>query len=88
MCTLRAHIKFSIFKNIFSGIEKVIITFSILEKKIFQKWKLMCALRAHVSKIHKKKCHIVNQMNQILHQSICSATLINQPEPFEIQLHA
>ena len=36
MCTLRAHIKFSIFRNIFSGIEKVIITFSILEK-IFSK---------------------------------------------------
>ena len=31
MCTLKAHIKFSIFRNIFSGIEKVIITFSILE---------------------------------------------------------
>ena len=36
MCTLRTHIKFSIFRNIFSGIEKVIITFSILEK-IFSK---------------------------------------------------
>ena len=52
MCALRAHIKFSIFRNIFSRIEKVVITFSI-PKKIFQKWKLMCALRAHISKIHK-----------------------------------
>ena len=34
MCALRAHIKFSIFKNNFSEIEKAVITFSIL-KKIF-----------------------------------------------------
>ena len=33
---LRAHIKLSIFRNIFSGIEKAVITFSILEK-IFSK---------------------------------------------------
>ena len=32
MCALMAHIKLSIFRNIFSGIEKAIITFSILEK--------------------------------------------------------
>ena len=32
MCALRAHIKLSIFRNILSGIEKVVITFSILEK--------------------------------------------------------
>ena len=32
MCTLRAHIKFSIFRNILLGIEKVVITFSNLEK--------------------------------------------------------
>ena len=31
MCALRAHIKLSIFENIFSKIEKVAITFSILE---------------------------------------------------------
>ena len=36
MCVLRAHIKLSIFRNIFSGIEKAVITFSILEK-IFSK---------------------------------------------------
>ena len=34
MCVLRTHIKFSIFKNIFLGIEKTIIIFLIL-KKIF-----------------------------------------------------
>ena len=34
MCALRAHIKLSIFRNIFSEIEKAVITFSILEKKI------------------------------------------------------
>ena len=32
MCVLKAHIKFSIFENIFSRIEKAVITFSILEK--------------------------------------------------------
>ena len=31
---IRAHIKLSIFGNIFSVIEKVVITFSILEKII------------------------------------------------------
>ena len=36
MCALRAHIKFSTFRNIFSGIEKVVITFSILEKIFFK----------------------------------------------------
>ena len=51
MCALRAHIKLSIFRNIFSKIEKVVITFSIL-KKIFSKIEsLMCALRARISKI-------------------------------------
>ena len=39
MCALRTHIKFSIFRNIFSKIEKVIITFSILEK-FFSKMKI------------------------------------------------
>ena len=34
MCALRAHIKFSIFENIFLGIKKPVFTFSILEKKI------------------------------------------------------
>ena len=32
----KAHIKFSIFRNIFSGIEKTVITFSILEKIFFK----------------------------------------------------
>ena len=36
MCVLRAHIKFSIFRNIFSGIKKTVITFSILEKIFFK----------------------------------------------------
>ena len=50
-CALRTHINFSIFINIVSGIEKAVITFSILEIFFFQKWKLMCTLRAHISKI-------------------------------------
>ena len=36
MCALRAHIKLFIFRNIFSGIKKTVITFSIIEK-IFSK---------------------------------------------------
>ena len=36
MCALRAHIKFSIFRNIFLGIEKVVITFSNLKKIFFK----------------------------------------------------
>ena len=36
MYALRVYIKFSIFKNIFSKIEKAVIIFSILEK-IFSK---------------------------------------------------
>ena len=36
MCTLRAYIKLSIFKNIFLEIEKTVITFSILEKIFFK----------------------------------------------------
>ena len=31
-CALRAHVKLSVFGNIFSEIEKAVITFSILEK--------------------------------------------------------
>ena len=53
MCALRAHIKLSVFENIFSGIEKAVITFSILEKMFLKTESLMCALRAHISKIHK-----------------------------------
>ena len=36
MYALKAHIKFSIFRNIFSRIEKSVITFSILEKFFFK----------------------------------------------------
>ena len=32
MCVFRIHIKLSIFRNIFSEIEKAVITFLILEK--------------------------------------------------------
>ena len=51
MCALRAHIKLSVFKNIFSRIEKVITAFSIPEKMFPKTESLMCALRAHISKI-------------------------------------
>ena len=35
MCAL-AHIKLSVFRNIFSRIEKIVITFSIFEKNFFK----------------------------------------------------
>ena len=44
MCALRTHIKFSVFENIFSGIEKIVITFSIFEKMFPKTESLMCAL--------------------------------------------
>ena len=34
---IRTHIKFFIFRNIFLGIEKIVITFSILKKIFFKK---------------------------------------------------
>ena len=55
MCVLRTHIKLSVFENIFSEIEKAVITFSILEKMFPKTESLMCALRTHISKIHKIK---------------------------------
>ena len=36
MCVLRAHIKLSIFRNIFLGIEKAMAAFSILEEIFFK----------------------------------------------------
>ena len=51
MCAFRAHIKFFVFGNIFSEIEKAVITFSILEKMFPKTENLMYALRAHISKI-------------------------------------
>ena len=51
MCALRAHVKLSNFRNILSGIEKAVNTFSIFEKIFPNIGYLMCALRAHISKI-------------------------------------
>ena len=51
MCALRAHIKLSNFRNILSGIEKAVNTFSIPEKIFPNIGDLMCALRVHISKI-------------------------------------
>ena len=51
MCALRAHIKPPIFENILLGIEKVLTVFSIPEKMFLNIDSLMCALRAHISKI-------------------------------------
>ena len=50
MCALRAHIKLSVFRNIFSRIEKVVNTFSIPDKIFPNIGGLMCALRAHINR--------------------------------------
>ena len=42
MCVLRTYIKFSIFENIFSRIEKVMTTFSIFKKIFLNIESLMC----------------------------------------------
>ena len=55
MCVLRAHIKLSVFGNIFSGTEKAVIIFSIFKKMFLKTENLMCDLRAHINKILKKK---------------------------------
>ena len=52
MCALRTHIKLSIFRNIFSKIEKVVITFSIIEKIFPNIENLMCVLRTHINQTH------------------------------------
>ena len=55
MRALRAHIKLSIFENIFLRIEKVMTTFSIFEKIFLNIESLMCALRANINRTHSKK---------------------------------
>ena len=74
--------KFSIFRNNFFRIEKVAITFSILEKFFFQKWKLMCALKAHINKIHKtiyiKEKKMVTTVATVPHGTV--ATIQNWKE--------
>ena len=47
MGALRALIKLSNFRNILSGIEKVLTVFSIPDKMFLKFDNLMCALRAH-----------------------------------------
>ena len=54
MCALKAHIKPSIFRNIFLGIEKVLIAFLISEKIFLKIDGLMCALRLYINQtLHK-----------------------------------
>ena len=50
MCVLRTHIKLSIFRNIFSKIEKAVITFSILEKKISKNKINVCLSKIQILK--------------------------------------
>ena len=58
MCALRAYIKLSNFGNIFSGIKKVINTFSISEKIFLNIGHLMYALSTHINKIQKKNTYV------------------------------
>ena len=52
MCALRAHIKLSVFENIFSRNEKVMTAFSILEKMFPKTESLIGALRTHINRTH------------------------------------
>ena len=52
MYALRAYINKSIFGKILLGIEKTVKTFSIPDKTFSKNSILLCALMAHVSKIH------------------------------------
>ena len=54
MCAFKAHIKFFIFRNIFSKIEKVVITFSIIEK-FFSKMKINVCLHTLVKSYKENK---------------------------------
>ena len=49
MCVLRTHIKLSIFRNIFSRIEKIVNIFSIFEK-FFSKNKNYCVPKHTLAK--------------------------------------
>ena len=78
MCALRAHIKLSIFENFFSRIEKAVNIFLIPEKFFFQKWELVCALGAHISKILNKKFKIcIGKIN--------TAMCLNLNRKFKVQ---
>ena len=70
MCVLRTHIKFSVFGNIFSRIEKVMTAFSILKKIFLKTENLMCALRAHISKIHKTNTNKEHKVDNCLNVAI------------------
>ena len=50
MCVLSAHIKSSIFENIYSKIEKCVNTFSIFEKIFSKMNNLTCVLRTHINR--------------------------------------
>ena len=52
MCALRAHIKSFMFGNILIEKTTFSIIFSIIEKMFPKINGLMCALKAHISKIH------------------------------------
>ena len=49
-CALRAHVKFSVFRNILLRIEKVMTAFSIFEKMFPKIKSLMCVLKAHINR--------------------------------------
>ena len=52
MCALRVHNSKPILEKSLLKIEKVLITFSILNKNFPKMDLLMCALRAHINRTH------------------------------------
>jgi len=52
MCALRAHINFYFWEFFFSRIKKVMTVFSISEKMFPKVESLICALKAHINRIH------------------------------------
>ena len=54
MYALNAYVNKFIFGKILSGIKKAVKTFSISDKTFSKNGIILCDLRAHISKIHKR----------------------------------
>ena len=54
MYALNAYVNKFIFGKILSGIKKAVKTFSISDKTFSKNGIILCDLRAHISKIHRR----------------------------------